>query len=319
MRNSGILRTYLLIPAVAALLHPSIAWSAPDPVQILVRSIRQTRGAYSGEQVTVTANGREQVQKVYRKDTTLRIDFPDGRVFFDDGTNEYVYVPRQSIVEKGETAFTARRIDNEARAIERGKRFVITQQGEDAIAGRQAYVLTVQGTGPRQQVRKIWVDKQTYVQLRQDIQQENGKSTSTYFRTIDYHAPSAEQLQFSPPPGAPIVEKGHGRPVPSAQAADLAKQWGGLLEPKYVPAGYRFQGYYHHVYNGQPLLVAVYASPKHKQTFSFFQGPSLGMSQLHEHKPGNLRVLGQRKGAADVIVVGPLPEDDLRRVMDSVP
>jgi hypothetical protein len=39
---------------------------------------------------------------------------------------------------------------------------------------------------------------------------------------------------------------------------------------------------------------------------------------MAERQRGNLRVLGARKGQADVILVAPLAEEELQRIMNSV-
>jgi hypothetical protein len=83
--------------------------------------------------------------------------------------------------------------------------------------------------------------------------------------------------------------------------------------------GFVFRGYYRHRFNGQPLLVGLYTAARGGRTLSMFQGPTLGMGSMTERPRGaNLRVLAARKGQADVLLVAPLPEDELQRIMGSV-
>jgi hypothetical protein len=66
------------------------------------------------------------------------------------------------------------------------------------------------------------------------------------------------------------------------------------------------------------LLVAVYRGPQERQTLSVFQGPATGMGAMAKRQRGNLRVVTARKGQAEVLLVAPLPEEELQRIMGSV-
>lgn len=309
--------------AVACLLAPRCGW-AEDARQILLNSLEPKAPTYIGEQVSevqrASSAPREprrkvQVQRVYRKGKVLRIDYPDGRVFFDDGDRQLLYVQRQSIVEQGPSGLDPKKMRQQRQAILRG-RVTVDPLPDDTVAGRAAYVVQVRT--PKGQ-RTVWIDKQTYLQLRQDVTQPNGRIVSTYFRTIDFHEPPVDKITFTPPTGAPTVERGGGRPVPPGEAVELARAWGGLLEPKIMPPGFTFQGYFRHRFNGQPLLVGLYTAARGRRSLSMFQGPTSGMGSMTERPKGaNLRVLAARKGQADVLLVAPLPEDELQRIMGSV-
>jgi outer membrane lipoprotein-sorting protein len=311
------------LAAIAALLLlvPEPA-CAEDARQLLLNSLEPKATAYSGEQVSevrprpdesLPPRRRLQSQRVYRKGKTLRIDYPDGRIFFDDGDQQTLYLSRQSLAEQGPSSFDPKKLAQQRQAILRG-RISTTQLPDDTVAGRSAHVVQVkQGKNER----TVWIDKQTFVQLRQDVTQGNGRVLSTYFRSIEFREPPADKLAFTPPANIPVVERGRGRPVPAPEAAELARQWGGLLALKTAPKGYAFRGYYHHRFRGQPLLVAVYGGPR-GQTLSVFQGPTIGMGSMPDRQKGNLRVMGARKGQAEVLLVAPLPEDELQKIMDSV-
>jgi hypothetical protein len=294
---------------------------ADDARQILLNSIEPKVATYVGEQVSEVLKGDEvrpprkrmQVQRVYRKGKTLRIEYPDGRIFFDDGDQQFLYNSRQSIVEQGPSSFNPRKLQQQRQAVLRG-RVMVESLPDDTAAGRPTYVLQVrQPKG----ARTVWVDKQTYVQLRQDVQQNN-RVVSTYFRSIEFREPPADKLAYTPPPGVPVVERGAGRPVPPAEATEMARAWGGLLQPKAMPPGFALRGYFRHRLNGQPVLVALYAGLRGGKTLSMFQGPTQGTGSMAERQRGNLRVLGARKGQADVILVAPLAEEELQRIMNSV-
>ena len=314
-------RSSILTLAIgAALLLPGAA-RAEDARQILLNSIEPKVTTYIGEQLSEMRKGDEiapppkrvQVQRVFRKGKVLRIEYPDGRIFFDDGEQQLLYNSRQSVVEQGPSSFNPKKVQQQRMAIMRG-RVTAEQLPDDTVAGRSTYVVVVrQPKGDR----TIWVDKQTFVQLRQDMQQ-NDRVLSTYFRSIEFREPPADKLTYTPPPGVPMVERGTGRPVPPGEAAEMARAWGGLLQPKAMPPGYVLRGYFRHRLNGQPVLVALYATQRDGKTLSMFQGPAQGMGSMAERPRSNLRVLGARKGQADVLLVAPLAEDELQRIMNSV-
>jgi len=313
-----------LVPGliVLGLLTPAVPVRAQEPVQILIRSLTPERTTYVGEQVSEVSGApaprpaarARQRQQVFRKGDTLRINYPNGQVMFDDGRVMLLYLPRQNIVERSPSPRSAENLEKQRRLLVRG-RGVVTQLPDDTVAGREAWVIATRP--PNGQQRKIWVDKQTYVQLRQDVVQGNGRTSSTYFTRIDYSAePPPAMLAFVPPPGALLAEGGHGRPIPAAEAGRMAQGWGGLREVKSLPAGFRLRGFYRHQFQGRPALVALYDGPS-SQTLSVFQGPAMGMSGMAEDKR-RLRFVSARKGNADVIVMGPLSQEELQKVLDSV-
>lgn len=292
--------------------------AAEDPTQILIKSLR-AEATFVGEQVALPAGAplrpRQRRQQVYRKGRILRINYPNGQVMFDDGVTMQLYLPRQGFLERGPSPRSAAALLRQRRALLKG-RAQVTALPDDQVAGRDTFVISVRP--PNGVVRKVWVDKQTHIQLRQDVTQRNGRTISTYFTRINFgQEPPAEMLTFTPPPGVQVVQPGQGRPIPAAAALRLARQrWGDLLEPKSIPAGYRFRAFYRHNFRGQPFIVSVYEGPD-GNTVSLFQGPVMGMSGM-KRRQKNLRVVTGRKGNAELMVVGPLPQDDLQRMMDSV-
>lgn len=304
----------ILLGALLPVLLPSPAY-AQDPGQIVVRSL-SAEATFVGEQTVMAAGAARPraSQRVFRKGSILRINYPNGQVMFDDGTQMLVYLPRLGIVEKSASPRNGQAVLKQRRALRSG-RAQLTLLPEDEVAGRAAYVVSVRPQ--RGATRKVWVDKQTYIQLRQDITQPNGRTVSTYFTRIQYgQEPPAEMLTFTPPPGAQVVEGGHGRPLAAPVAARLARNWGGLLEPRSLPAGYRFRGFFRHNFKGRPFVVSLYEGPG-GNSVSLFQGPALGMGTMTQRK-NDLRVVTGRKGSAELMVVGPLPQDELQRMMDSV-
>lgn len=313
------LLTRILAAGLLTLALVSAPASAEDPRQILVNSLDPRVKEYVGEQVTETTNqGRKRIQRqtVSRSGKSLRIDFLDsGQVLFDDGGQSLFYYPRARIVERGPSRMDPKKIAQNQRMLRRPAVAVDTHADEQ-VAGRDAYVISVRP--PKGPTRKVWVDKSTYVQLRQELSQPGGRAVSTYFTKIEYTAPAPSLMAFVPPVDAVEVPIGRGRPVPPPMAARIAGGWGGLLKPGYVPPRFRFLGFWHHEFKGEPGLVAVYAGPGRRKNLSIFQSRVRGMAAMDGKGGSDLRVLSTSRGDADVTVVGPLAHDELQRVMDSI-
>lgn len=288
---------------------------------------------YYGEQVTVTTprqgNPHRETVRVYRRGSTLRIDYPNNRVLFDDGSTELLFFAARvnvpGVVERSPSKLGPKAVANQRRIIS-GNRAMVTLLPDDTVAGRPTWVVQVQDAMGRAPSRKIWVDKETSLQLRQDITLPV-RAVSTYFTSITFQSPPAEKLTFTPPPGTLVDEEGDGgvlhRPIQPRRAEEIARTWGGHpVTPGYLPAGFIFRGFYLHKFNNQDVLVSVFADGGmgrgHKLTI--FQGPaSMGMPTAGAVSNKNVHALNARKGVVDVTVVSPLGEAELRKVMDSIP
>jgi len=298
--------------------------AAEDTRQILLNSLDPKDKTYVGEQETTITGPRfprprSQRQSVYRKDRVLRIEFQGGPVIFDDGREQVRWLRGRNVIERGPSNLDPKRAGLLRRAIQT-RRATIEQLPDDRVAGRPAYVLLVKDAQGQKPPHKVWIDRENYLQLRQDITGPD-RTVSTYFTRIDFAAePPAEKLAFTPPPGATEQPRGTGVPLPRPAAARLAQAWGRLLEPSPAPPGFKLRGYFRRQFDRRPGLVAVYDGPGN-QTLSIFQGPALGMPGMSDtmaRKGARLRVLHARKGPADVTVVGPLAEGEIQRVMDSM-
>src|SRR5688500_3940009 len=103
MRRPG---TVLLVAGLA--LCGGMRPAAADPaaaLQVLLKSFEPLDTTYTGEQVSEVTGRRgrprPQVQHVYRKGGTLRVNFqPSGQVLYDDGTSQVLYRPRLNVYEK---------------------------------------------------------------------------------------------------------------------------------------------------------------------------------------------------------------------------
>ena len=125
--------------------------------------------------------------------------------------------------------------------------------GAEIIAGRAAYKIDLGNNKCRSAAlaafhnaqRKLWVDKETFFVLRDEIKTEDGaQNLDTYVvREIRYNIPLDEALfQFTPPQGSKLNDL-RPKPAPNAQEflqqlQELAKQSGvKLYMPREIPNG----------------------------------------------------------------------------------
>lgn len=321
-------RVRLLITAAAiALTSAAPAQGAdPDPLELLQRSLNPGQVSFTGEQTVVTAGGsggarRKAAQaRVYRQGAVLRVEYANGQILLDDGSSSRLYLPRQRLVEQGPSRSAGARatLQRAARAGARARSHLeLLESGQ--VAGRPAYLVAVRLPRQPKRLRRVWIDKETGVQLRMDEERPDGRSISTFFTRIEFGVDiPAEKLRLDLPPGVLTVNQGEGRPISKALAAQLAQRWGGLRLPSAPPAGFRLRRFYRHTYRGRPAVVAVY---EHEggRSVSLFQGPGFSSPQPVSSARENLRVLSARRGEAELTLVGALPEDQMRRMLDSVP
>lgn len=125
--------------------------------------------------------------------------------------------------------------------------------GEEMVAGRAAYIIDLGNNKCRSAAlaafhnaqRKLWVDKETFFVLRDEIKTEDGaQNLDTYVvREIRYNLPLDDALfQFTPPQGSKLNDM-RPKPAPNAQEflrqlQELEKQSGvPLYTPQEIPNG----------------------------------------------------------------------------------
>ncbi|MFN3653354.1 MAG: LolA family protein [Armatimonadota bacterium] len=298
---------------------------AEDAREIFLKSLEPLDTTYVGLQVSKTEGKRpkerrKMFQRVYRKGSILRVDYSDGQVVFDDGKTQLLYLPKPNEVERRPSRLDSRHVEFMKRLVRTG-RINPELVGSDTVAGRSAWVLELKGG--RGGTRKIWIDKATYLQLRLDETERDGSKVSTYFHHLNLDGePRPQQLRYQPPASARFVHRGRGRPVPAAEARELARAWGGLHEPKHVPSGYRFRSFYLHEFRGRKVLVSVWEGSGERNTITLFQGPPLPMGERPPAPPegARLQVLAETRGQVSLALVAPASADrgELQRMLNSV-
>jgi outer membrane lipoprotein carrier protein len=142
----------------------------------------------------------------------MRFSDPAGDVMVADGRHFWLYYPssdprqviRTSIAQGGEVVDFQRQFLSNPNA-----RFAATLDGEEQVAGRAAYALTLV---PRQaspyKVLRIWVDKQDYMVRRFELTEENDSVRRVELRNLrTNHALSDGLFTFTPPAGSQVFDQ----------------------------------------------------------------------------------------------------------------
>ncbi|HET7230615.1 MAG TPA: outer membrane lipoprotein chaperone LolA [Longimicrobium sp.] len=142
----------------------------------------------------------------------MRFTDPAGDVMVADGRHFWIYYPssdrtqviRTSIAEGGEQADFQRQFLSNATA-----RFVATLNGEETVAGRQTYALTLvpKRESPYKVIR-IWVDKEDNLVRRFEMTEENDSVRRVELRNLRVNQPVNDALfTFTPPAGTQVIDQ----------------------------------------------------------------------------------------------------------------
>lgn len=248
-----------------------------------------------------------------------------GEIMADDGHVLAHFMPRAKVVKLRPSRLAALR-QRTAQAAEAFKRGYLKVElvGRDRIAGRTAYVIEVKpargGGGP---ARKFWVDADKWAKLKTEDIAPGGTvlSTSYYTRISFVNAIPDEKFRFQPPSGV-RTEHMHRRQklIPIQKARELVRFQ--ILEPDYVPPGFRLAGAAVIPFRGSHLVGLRYTDGV--SSFSLFETPERILSRkflerLHKGpvRPGK-GVYSWRRGRLNLTIVGHIPSDQIRKIASSV-
>lgn len=267
MRNAKPLLTALLLALAASSLslpaqaqvkpRNRIALPAPDPAQVipLIRRILRPDANYSGEQVTeVTERGGHVSRQMVYGDIfgKIRRDFLEPEALKGDvmitGLDRYYYLHQKNA--EVDVALWPTPKENQ---LKRMVHMVVQNQataervGEEMIAGRSAVIVSVQSRPSPAGARnvKLWIDKETGILLKNEISNQKGLVSRSYFVNIVIGL-TANVL---PRMFEPVIPQGASvNPLlpPKPQYANLEEAKDKLpfqpLTPSQLPPGYQITG-----------------------------------------------------------------------------
>lgn len=144
----------------------------------------------------------------------LRFTEPEGDVILSDGEYFWIYYPSmdpQQVIRQPARTGTESSIDLQAQFVgDPVERFRYTMHGQEAVAGRNAHVLTLV---PRERTDyrslKVWLDARDSLARRFEITDHNGAVRRFDLTDLEINPTiPASTFRFTPPPGARVVTAG---------------------------------------------------------------------------------------------------------------
>ncbi|MCC6442907.1 MAG: hypothetical protein IT210_05545 [Armatimonadetes bacterium] len=214
------------------------------------------------------------------------------------------------------------------------KNYRAAVRAREKILGRLADIVTVISPREAHPSKKMWIDRATGLILRSEYYDSAGKLGSLSFYTDIRWNPRLENRLFEPPAGwRQVVIQEDGERHWDRQS--LSSQVGfPIREPAYLPSGYLLDGF--HLYRcrcGDNSALLRYVDGLN--SFSLFQrfiecprgqgrrGFGWGrrrreMESLDITSNGQSRMLSKRIPPLMYILVGDLPESELRKIAESI-
>jgi outer membrane lipoprotein-sorting protein len=327
-------KSLCLAAVLAVILGGTLVRADPDPVEILKRSLeREAHATYEGLQETTVTGGpvrQRTEQRVMRKPPNkLRIEYlaPPrlrGNTVVDDGTTAWHFFHMRNVVErKASMGRAAKRPQNAIASAVRSRKARVEYLGEQTVAGRKAHGVRITLARTPERHREVWLDQEHGVVLRAKDTVPGGRVSDSVFTQIEFDV-SLDDSEFvwTAPREVRVVPRGEGRLIQQPRARLLAERhWGALLLPKSLPPGFALRSIHELRIQGKPVIHLRYSDGDRQ--LSIFQSvvdvptPRAAAGLGAGRRKSNL--LPFRRGRANLVIVGPLPIPELRKVAESVP
>lgn len=335
---------YALRPETQAAPAPSptpAVPGAPDPLAALTRMVQAERTlSYEAREATFGAN--RSTEEIVKHDPVRGVRResirPPGEIFVDDYHHSWILSTRnRRLTERPSLLSRAADLVNGLGRIKRGK-LRAEWVGVEQVAGRLADIVSVSPSGgnlAQEPSRRFWVDQQSGLRLRSEDRGPGGRILSgAYYLTINL-SPSFRPEDFAPPPaptGFTSVAENR-RSFKSYQEAERANV---IVErPEYLPPGFRLR-------DVEVLDITGGGAPEQRITQRLDNGLSvLTLTQTTGHIaiPKALQnQLDKATGAGFIqfprgqhgyvwhspdarktfLLIGSLPDDEMKRIADSM-
>ncbi len=309
----------------------------------------ETSLAVAGREVTFSmiGSGRQSEQIVKRDPKRgLRLKFvgPTGDLLVDDFHRSWFLSQggRRLIERESRLAELRKGIRDVTRQIKEGA-MSARVVGEDVVAGRPCTIVLVspppaEGGARPVPVRRFWIDHETGLRLKTEEIGPSGRVlSSTYFLQVDVH-PRFDDADFAPPPlpSGFVKERSERQTFSSVEAAQKMVRFS-LRRPGYLPPGFDLRHVAVARLKGNRVVVQRYANGMSGVTL--FQTDGENLPPLGNHGEGRRRRGGPFSGAPQAdrdgfgrgprirtwrdhgisfVLIGNLPDDQMKRIADSV-
>ena len=304
----------MVVPSLAVEPEKILSLSLEAQFQVDAEGIKETQVCRKGENYIIRA------KVVYQKPDFSYILYLappmiKGRRILDNGKLRIEYIPGMNNPKHSSSL-------NSSLAKSRRKKglnlilanYTISQLPDEYIAGREVYVISLVPQYPGSPGLKRWIDKETFLPLKQERYNSEGKLTfSSQFTEIHFGKKiSEEELNDIPESGE------NGKLIPPHRVISDIEELKEISRfplsfPKYLPSGYSFQEGV--LLNGGKRVALTYTNGL--ETIVLFQGP-----------PINLKIQGDRempfgtkfrtdKGKTFVLIAN-ISEEELTKIMESI-
>jgi peptidoglycan/xylan/chitin deacetylase (PgdA/CDA1 family)/outer membrane lipoprotein-sorting protein len=327
-------------PGMTPMSHGAVAWAQPaapgGPMQWLESAATAPRRvSYEGTKiVTVWAGGvhASQVHVYHQAPDRTRLEYPaagrqPARTVVITGRTEVVFIPSRNLFIRRPASGAG-----EGGPIRRAllvQNYVVRFDGAEAVAGRPARIIDVQGKLPGRPRVRVWVVAQTHLILRFERYGPGGalQEASAFLSITINPALSADLFNLTPPPGALVRTQ---PPVARLTIEQIARRVGFIPQlPAYLPPGYQLVGSRVSVIRGTPTATFAFSDGVSTLTLFESRGPRgappngrqirIGSAQGTVIPRGVATLLHWNIGAVSFTLVGELPQDELIRIGASVP
>ncbi len=229
---------------------PAFAGDPPRPLEVLQKAIKSDgRVGYLATVQIVTKGDRGapgiHVQRTVRgpnncrRIETLAPASMKGRLIVSDGKTRWEFRPQTRVVREEKVQPLDQSHRTQLEQLDLVNYLVkMHYMGQEAVAGRDCHVIGVQPGGSSRVRKKVWVDPDTYSQLKWERYNSQGSlSTQWMVLDIDYsYTPSGSEFRFVPPRGTTVERPVTVERMP-LQQAEQTIGFDAVL-PSYVPYGF---------------------------------------------------------------------------------
>jgi len=202
----------------------------------------------------------------------------------------------------------------------------ISQLPDEYVADREVYLISLNPKHPGNPELKIWIDKETFLALRQERYNSEGKLTFSSVFTEIHFGKRFSKEELNGIPQSVKERKFLSRDVIDSLQKLREETKFSLSFPKYLPAGYNFQEAI--LLNNGRRVALTYTNGL--ETIVFFQGPTLnikikGFREIPfketlgrlQSSIGAKTLLWTRKGKTFVLIAD-ISEGELTKIAESI-
>ena len=309
---------------VAATLCGAVPGVCDQALDILKKSIKADGDVrYSGTvEIRIYQNGKPlptRVQRITRESRNrerievLAPDNEEGRLIVGDGSVEWLYRPRQRLVQRRQV-FALRDIQkHKLEALDLVRHTLhATYLNTASVAGRRCHVVAVKPPNGQRTRKKIWIDAEHYVELKWERYDQEGVVERTWTMTSINFRPNiqADTFRFEPPPGCKTQDI---PAVPRMSLREAEKSIGfKAIIPGYLPPGFALDKNRVRVVRRQRHSALWMEFINGVDSFSIFQSEHIGP---HAQVPE--RAMYWEAQGFSFILVGPISQREKENIRDS--